>query len=183
MLKNLGTHLAKFIAVGFISNPGPALMESLGNPPLPTAIGAHFLADESRRGEIQIALYDQTHFGPMKFGSLQNFALTIYARSGLAKFQQESESGSDDIKGSSQSEVLLLTSPAMWEEECSASFRGICAIGFAAGAFGTPEGGAITEVMQGTLRGLGSSAAAFKVLAADAACQGSFSGAFGIQYR
>jgi len=189
MLKNLGLHLGKYVAVGFLSNPGQAFMESLGNPALPTAIGAHFLPDDSRRGEIQIALYDQNHFGPMRFGTLQNFALTIFSRSGLAQAHQEAESSSggsgasDDIKGSAQSDVVLLSSPPHWEEECSSSFRGICAVGFAAGAFGQAAGDAAADTMHTVLRSLGGSAAAFKVMAVDASCQGSFADAFGIQYR
>ena len=77
--------------------------------------------------EISMALYDPNMFGPLKYNSIQNFALQIYARSGLQS--PASAEPTEPLKESLQSseiqkEVVFLSKPEDWDRECGKGYRG-----------------------------------------------------------
>ena len=132
--------------------------------------------------EISMALYDSNIFGPMKYHSIQNFVLQIYARSGLqSEATEPAKPVQDSVQSSEvQKEIIVINTPEDWENECAKGYRGICVLAFFDSSSTTYDLSYMSTVMNSIISKLGKSVAAFRMLAADAHCQVSFTDMFGI---
>jgi len=70
--------------VGFLSEPSPEFLNSLGNPKLPAVLAFFFEPssaelDNHPGAGAKIALYDTTRYGPMKHNSLSTFIQMVYS--------------------------------------------------------------------------------------------------------
>ena len=129
-----------------------------------------------------MALYDSNIFGPMRYHSIQNFALQIYSRSGLqGDGTGPAEPMQDSVQSSEvQKEITVINTPEDWERECSKSYRGICVLAFFDSSSTTYDLNYMSTVMNSIISKMGKSVAAFRMLAADAYCQVSYTDMFGV---
>ena len=179
-LRNVALFVGDKAKIGYASNIPSALTNVIGPQKLPTAVLLYPSkpTEQSKPGEMQVAVYEAAALGPMKFGSIVGFIHYIHRMSAFyddsTASAGASASGNNDGSpvGNVQQSVDTVTSEADWISLCGESFRGICAVALTDGVEATEN------VLSGALANIGSAGAAFKFLSVDGRCQQQFSAAF-----
>lgn len=189
-IKNVAVTLTDYANVAFISQPSDGFIRNLGIPAattLPAMIALHPMPEDDKEGGHALVLYDVAAFGPMKFNSMMNFVMSVYAQSGM-----QPDASSDVEGGNTRSDTAgyqeggMYTVPAdsprevtteeEWNESCS---RGICLLMLVP----PKEMGGESALYNGVEKALisvGKSAEAFKVIKINGYCQLSLSARFDV---
>ena len=133
---------------GLIQEPSFDYLQSVGNPPLPTMLilypmsadadanskrpvkGSGPEPDDPAQTKFSLAVYDKGQFGPMKFMSMLQFAMTVYSQVGVPPLEDvQTTSTANKPKEVPKTPIVEISTPEQWEEECGGGFRGLCALG------------------------------------------------------
>lgn len=135
--------------------------------------------------KFQIAVYNAMQWGPVKFMSVIQFALTVFGQAGVEPLPTAATAGTGSARRGPAPTVKELTTAEEWEQECgqTGGFRGLCAVGLFTKGGGDEEGEAwrmhtdtMVQVVQALQQDPASATAfaAFKFVALDGACQHAF---------